>query len=58
MSKLPVSSLLLAILVTAPAFLAGQLARDGNYTRASQVARLEMLVILIAGIISSQRKLD
>ena len=58
MSKLRFSSLLLAILVTAPAVLAGQLLKTGDYTRASQVAMLEMLVIVIASAISSQRRLE
>jgi hypothetical protein len=58
MSKLRFSSLLLAILVAAPAVLAGQLVQMGDYTRASQVAMLEMLVIALASVISSQRSLD
>ena len=50
--------LLLAIVVAAPAVLAGQLARTGDYGRAGQVAMAEMLVILIAGAISAQRSID
>lgn len=50
--------LLLAILVSAPAVLAGHLARHGDYSRAAQVAMAEMLVILIAGAISAQQRLD
>lgn len=58
MSKFPLSSLVLASIVAAPAMLAGQLARTGDYTRAFQVAMVELLVIVIAGAISSQRSLD
>lgn len=50
--------LLLAIVVAAPAVLAGQLARNGDYSRAGQVAMAEMLVILIAGAISARRRID
>lgn len=58
MSKLTLSSLVLASIVAAPAMLAGQLARTGDYTRALQVAMLALLVVVIAGAISSQRTLD
>jgi hypothetical protein len=58
MSNFRLPSLLLAILVSAPALLAGHLVRNGDYTLASQVAMLELLVILIAGAISAQRKLE
>jgi len=50
--------LLLAIVVSAPAVLAGSLARSGDYARAGQVAMAEMLVILIAGAISSQHRTE
>lgn len=50
--------LLLAIFVSAPAVLAGSLARSGDYSRASQVAVAEILVILIAGAISAQRRTE
>jgi len=58
MSKFSLSSLVLAIIVAAPAVLAGQLARTGDYTRAFQVAMLELFVIVVAGAISSQRTLE
>lgn len=58
MSKLSLPSLVLASIVAAPAVLAGQLARTGDYTRAFQVAMATLLVIVIAGAISAQRKLD
>jgi hypothetical protein len=50
--------LVLAIVVSAPAVLPGQLARSGDYSRAVQVALAELLVILIAGAISAQRRID
>jgi hypothetical protein len=58
MSKFTLSSVVLASIVAAPAVLAGQLARTGDYTRSLQVAMLTLLVIVIAGAISSQRTLD
>jgi hypothetical protein len=58
MFNLRLPPLLLAIVVAAPAVLAGQLARSGDYSRAAQVAVAELLVILIAGAISAQRRLD
>jgi hypothetical protein len=58
MSKFSLPSLMLASIVAAPAVLAGQLARTGDYTRAFQVAMVELLVIVLAGAISSQRKLE
>jgi hypothetical protein len=58
MSKFSLSSVVLASIVAAPAVLAGQLARAGDFTRSFQVAMLTLLVIVIAGAISSQRTLD
>jgi hypothetical protein len=58
MSKFSLPSVLLASIVAAPALLAGQLARAGDYTRSFQVAMATLLVIVIAGAISSQRTLD
>jgi hypothetical protein len=48
----------LAIVVSAPALLAGRLAAQGNFARAGSVALLELAVISIAGAIAAQRKLD
>jgi hypothetical protein len=48
----------LAVLVSAPALLAGRLAAGGDYARAGYVAALELLVILIAGAIAAQRRLE
>jgi hypothetical protein len=49
---------LLAIVVSAPAVLAGRLAAHGDYQRAGYVALLELFVISIAGAIAAQRTVD
>jgi hypothetical protein len=48
----------LAALVSAPALLAGRFAASGDYARAGYLALLELFVILIAGAIAAQRRLD
>ena len=48
----------LAVLVSAPALLAGRFAASGDYARAGYLALLELLVIMIAGAIAAQRRLD
>ena len=58
MFNLRLPPLLLAIVVAAPATLAGRLASQGDYARAGQVAIAEMFVILIASVMSTQRTLD
>jgi hypothetical protein len=58
MFNLRLPPVLLAILVSAPALLAGRLVAQGDYQRAGYVALLEVLVISIAGAIASQRTLD
>ena len=50
--------IVLALVVSAPALLVGQLAARGDYPRAGYVALLELLVISIAGAIAAQRELD
>jgi hypothetical protein len=49
---------LLAVLVSAPALLAGRLAAQGDYARAGYTALLELFVIMIAGALAAQRRLD
>jgi hypothetical protein len=51
-------SLFLAIVVSAPALLAGSLAAQGDYSRAGYIALLEMVVISIAGALAAKRELD
>jgi hypothetical protein len=51
-------SVLLAVLVSAPALLVGRLAAQGDYARAGHVALLEIIVIAVAGALAAQRKLD
>jgi len=48
----------LAIVVSAPALLAGRLAAQGDLARAGYVALLELIVISIAVAITAQRSLD
>ena len=58
MFNLRLPPVLLAIVVSAPALLAGSLAAQADYQRAGYVALLELIVISIAGAIAAQRKLD
>ena len=58
MFNLRLPPLFLAALVAAPATLAGRLASQGDYSRAGQVALAEMLVIVIASLMSAQRSID
>jgi hypothetical protein len=58
MFNLRLPPVLLAIVVSAPALLAGRLAAQGDYQRAGYVALLELFVISIAGAIAAQRTLD
>lgn len=58
MSNLRLPPILLAILVSAPAVLAGRLAATGESSRAVYLAVLEVFVILIAAAIAAQRRLD
>jgi hypothetical protein len=58
MLKLRLPPTLLAILVSAPALIAGRLAASGELVRAGSVALLELLVIALAATIAAQRRLD
>ena len=49
---------LLAVLVSAPALIAGRLAANGELARAGSVALLELLVIALAATIAAQSRLD
>ena len=49
---------LLAVLVSAPALIAGRLAANGELARAASVALLELLVIAVAATIAAQSRLD
>jgi hypothetical protein len=58
MFNLRLPPVLLAIVVSAPAVLAGRLAAQADYQRAGHVALIELFVISIAGALAAQRKLD
>ena len=58
MYNLRLPSIGLAVLVSAPALLAGRLAASGDYARAGYLALLELFVIMIAGAIAAQRRLE
>jgi hypothetical protein len=58
MFNLQLPPVVLAVLVSAPALLAGRLAAQGDYARAGYTALLELLVILIASALSTQRRLE
>jgi hypothetical protein len=58
MFNLRLPPVLLAVLVSAPALLAGGLAAHGDYARAGYVAVVETFVILIAAALTAQRRLD
>jgi hypothetical protein len=49
---------LLAVLVSAPALIAGRLAANGELPRAGSVALLELVVIAVAATIAAQSRLD
>ncbi|HEX6244356.1 MAG TPA: hypothetical protein VFZ61_25740 [Polyangiales bacterium] len=58
MYNLRLPSIVLAVLVSAPALLAGRFAATGDYARAGYLAVIELFVIMIAGAIAAQRRLD